>query len=192
MYPKLGKDLGMFILPILQLSAGCVPSYMYAYHGLSGNLLPVLVSIVNSRYISFRVVMGYTMLECRTGRIGVVFFDPTFQTSARLPNVRRIAVFLRVGPLINQILAQLCRDFVFRMHEQGFQVLHPLKIIWTLVSLNILQNSSPSPWKYRTETKASLVVSWVKLDLRPAIGFFSQESQGNSACTKSCLSSPSA
>ena len=41
-------------------------------------------------------------------------------------------------------------------------MLHPLKIIWTLVSLNILLNSSLGPWMYRTETKASLVVSWVE------------------------------
>ena len=43
-----------------------------------------------------------------------------------------------------------------------FCVFHPLKIIWTSVSLNILLNSLLSPWLYGTETKASLVVSWVE------------------------------
>ena len=38
-------------------------------------------------------------------------------------------------------------------------MLHSLKIIWTLVSLNILLNSLLSPLMYGTETKASLVVS---------------------------------
>ena len=49
-----------------------------------------------------------------------MFFDPAFWESAGLSNVRRIAVFLRAGQLINHILAQLCLDFVFRVHEQSF------------------------------------------------------------------------
>ena len=64
--------------------------------------------------------MGYTILEYRTGGRGIMFFDPAFQTSAGFSNVRRIAVFLKAGPFINHILAQLCLDFVFRVHEQGF------------------------------------------------------------------------
>ena len=41
-------------------------------------------------------------------------------------------------------------------------MLHPLKIIWTLVSLNILLKSLLSPWIYGTEAKTSLVVSWME------------------------------
>ena len=63
--------------------------------------------------------MGYTMSEYSAGRWGIVFFDPPFQPSAGFSNIR-IAVFLRAGPLINHILVQLCWDFVFRVHKQGF------------------------------------------------------------------------
>ena len=57
-----------------------------------------------------------------------MFFESAFQASAGFSNIRRITVFLRAGPLINHILTQLCWDFVFRVHEQGFKVVHPLRL----------------------------------------------------------------
>ena len=158
---NLVKDFRNVHLTYVAIECGIVLSYMYGFPGLSGNLLPVLVCDCKLRYVSFRVVMGYTVLENSTGRWGIVFLDPDFWASTGFSNVRRITFYIRAGPLINHILVQLCWDFVFRVHEQGFNALHSLKIIWTLMSLNILLNSSLSPWKYGTEIKASLVVSWV-------------------------------
>ena len=112
------KDFRNVHLTYVVIESRIVLSYMYGFPGLSGNLLPVLVYDCKLGYISFRVVMGYTMLEYSVGRRGIIFY-PAFQASTRFSNVG-IAVFLRSGPLINQILAQLCWDFVFRVHEQGF------------------------------------------------------------------------
>ena len=62
------RFLRMFILPMLELMYRIVPSYIYGFPGLSRNMPPVLVYNCKFRYISFRVVMGYTILEYSTGR----------------------------------------------------------------------------------------------------------------------------
>ena len=61
--------------------------------------------------------MHYTMLEHSIGRWGITFIDPAFQASAGFSIVRRIAIFLWAGPLINHILAHPCWDLVFMVHE---------------------------------------------------------------------------
>ena len=88
---------------------------MYGLSTFSGNLLPVQVINFKLGYISFRVVVGYAMFEYCANRWGIVFFDPAFQSSTWFSNVRRIAILINTGPLINHILVQLYWNFVFGM-----------------------------------------------------------------------------
>ena len=95
-----------------------VPSYV---HGLSENLLPVLVNNFKLGYISFRVAVCCTMMEYCASRWGFVFFEPAFKVSAWFPNVRRITVLISAGLQINHILAQLYWNFVIWMHKWSFK-----------------------------------------------------------------------
>ena len=71
-------------------------------------------------------------------------------------------------------------------------MLHSLKIIWTLVSLNILPNSLLSTWMFGTEPKASSVVSWVEAwSICGLLFVFLGTSLGNCSFIEPCLGSPS-
>ena len=97
------KMFGMYILPILWLSAGLVLLMCIA----SLASLGILINDFKRWYVCFGVVMGRTMLVDATGSWSVVFLNPIPQTSTWFSNIWRIASLLRTNPMIYYVLAQM-------------------------------------------------------------------------------------
>ena len=77
-----------------------------------------------------------------------MFHDSAFQTSAGFSYVSRTAVFGGAGPLVHHIPACCVGILSLGCISKVYSVLYPLKIIWTLVFLKILLNTSLSPCMY--------------------------------------------
>ena len=106
------KILGMFNLPMLWLSAR--------------SLLLICMASLETCFLYWSIILNWEILAlgwlCVVQCWNIVLVDkvfipwPAFQASAWFFNVRRIALLINTGPLINHILERLCWNFVFGMH----------------------------------------------------------------------------